>query len=283
MKHYARAPERRRRSGWFGAGLSAAGSAVARNPIAVGGTTAFFVSLAFVSANALWYQPQMHPSAFVSTRASQFAVPEQDMAPQPQAVPREEARRAPAEPRRQPAPEPETTGSVAEDTDTQPAEAGDPTVRAVQNVLSELGLYRGPVDGLTGPQTRGAVETYRRIVGLEENGEIDAPLLQQLGLEEATANAAPPRPAPRPAPQADGAVQTASLDTAAAQAAGDPTVERVQAALKAFGNDDIEVDGVLGENTRGAIREFQSLFGLPVTGEPDEPLLSKMREIGLTN
>ena len=34
---------------------------------------------------------------------------------------------------------------------------------------------------------------------------------------------------------------------------------------------------------RAAIREFQSLFGLPVTGEPDEKLYAKMREIGLTN
>jgi peptidoglycan hydrolase-like protein with peptidoglycan-binding domain len=53
--------------------------------------------------------------------------------------------------------------------------------------------------------------------------------------------------------------------------------------LKAFGNDGMEVDGVMGSKTKSAIREFQSLFGLPVTGEPDEALYAKMREIGLTN
>jgi peptidoglycan hydrolase-like protein with peptidoglycan-binding domain len=58
---------------------------------------------------------------------------------------------------------------------------------------------------------------------------------------------------------------------------------RVQAGLKAFGNDGIEVDGLLGQNTQAAIREFQSLFGLPVTGQPDQALLAKMREVGLTN
>jgi peptidoglycan hydrolase-like protein with peptidoglycan-binding domain len=60
-------------------------------------------------------------------------------------------------------------------------------------------------------------------------------------------------------------------------------IVRIQAGLKAFGNDGIELDGVVGARTRSAIREFQSLFGLPLTGEPDEALYAKMREIGLTN
>jgi len=60
-------------------------------------------------------------------------------------------------------------------------------------------------------------------------------------------------------------------------------IVRVQAGLKAFGNDGIEIDGVIGGRTRDAIREFQSLFDLPVTGEPDASLVTKMQEIGLIN
>ncbi|WP_163269030.1 peptidoglycan-binding domain-containing protein [Chelativorans alearense] len=289
MTRYARRPEHGGdEGGWLRAGLSGLGAVVARNPAAVGGTTAFFVSLAFVSANALWYQPQVHPSAFVSTRAPAFtAAPAPEIAPEetprPAAAPREEVRAVTdgeGAPKVEAEPAPESTGSVAED-------SGDATVRSVQRVLSDLGLYRGPVDGLTGPQTRGAVENYRRIVGLEPSTEIDSPLLSQLGLEgpAATVEAAvpAPKPAPRPREQSD-PVQTASLDGGAVAAAGgDPVIKRVQAGLKAFGNDGIEVDGVMGENTRSAIREFQSLFGLPVTGEPDQAFLAKMREIGLTN
>ena len=63
----------------------------------------------------------------------------------------------------------------------------------------------------------------------------------------------------------------------------DPMIQKIQAGLKAFGNDGMEIDGVMGSKTRAAIREFQSLFGLPVTGEPDQALYAKMREIGLTN
>ena len=50
-------------------------------------------------------------------------------------------------------------------------------------------------------------------------------------------------------------------------------VQKIQAGLKAFGNDGMEIDGVIGAKTRAAIREFQSLFGLPVTGEPDAEAL----------
>lgn len=76
-------------------------------------------------------------------------------------------------------------------------------------------------------------------------------------------------------------IETASAVPVAATQ-GDPVVKRIQAGLKAFGNDGIEIDGVVGSRTRSAILEFQSLFGLPETGEPDSALYAKMREIGLT-
>jgi len=63
----------------------------------------------------------------------------------------------------------------------------------------------------------------------------------------------------------------------------DRQIMKLQAGLRAFGNEGIEVDGIVGARTRAAIHEFQSLFGLPETGEPDEALYAKMREIGLTN
>ena len=63
----------------------------------------------------------------------------------------------------------------------------------------------------------------------------------------------------------------------------DPRIVKIQAGLKAFGNDDMQLDGVVGARTKAAIKEFQSLFGLPQTGEPDEVVYVKMREIGLTN
>jgi peptidoglycan hydrolase-like protein with peptidoglycan-binding domain len=66
-------------------------------------------------------------------------------------------------------------------------------------------------------------------------------------------------------------------------ASADERIIRIQAGLKAFGNEDIQIDGVLGARTKSAILEFQSLFGLPETGEPNEQVYAKMKEIGLTN
>ena len=141
--------------------------------------------------------------------------------------------------------------------------------------LKDLGFYSGTVDGISGPATQKAIEAYRRKVGLP-GGAIDAALLDQLGAAPTT-GAIVPSPAPRatagdkanPAPQG-------------AQSA-DARIVKIQAGLKAFGNDDIKLDGVIGARTKAAIKEFQSLFGLPVTGEPDQVVYAKMREIGLTD
>jgi peptidoglycan hydrolase-like protein with peptidoglycan-binding domain len=272
MTRYAKRPDKRkRRGGWLRAGLSGMASAAARNPVAVAGTTAFMVSLAFVSANALFYQPQVHPSAFVSTRAlSSRPMPAALPQPQPRPEAAEmEVREAPAESEHAAtAPEPESTGSV-------PHPRGDATVRAVQKVLSDLSLYQGTIDGMVGPQTNAAIETYRRIVGLEPGTAIDSALMRQLGLEQGTA--ADTRPTTPAQEDESGSVQTASIGEGAS------LVRRVQAGLRAFGHESIEPDGVMGERTREAIREFQSLFGLAETGEMDQEFIAKMREVGLIN
>src|SRR5690606_39370407 len=53
----------RRSSNWQGAAL-AVGGLISSNPVLVGGSTAFLVTLFYVSANALWYQPFPHRNAF---------------------------------------------------------------------------------------------------------------------------------------------------------------------------------------------------------------------------
>lgn len=235
-------------------GASMLGTAIVRNPILVGGTTAFLVALSYVSANALWYQPHFHAGAFFSTRDNAYVGPP---------VPDDHADETG-----------ETTIHIQRGPSAAaPAPSGDPVVKQVQSVLHELNFYDGGVDGLTGPATRKAIEIYRKTVGLPVNGDIDQQLIEHLGAATATA-AIPKQPVPTPRPGAVGAAQAGP---------GDPRVVKIQAGLKAFGNDGIEIDGVVGTRTQLAIREFQSLFGLPVTGEPDETLYKKMREIGLTN
>lgn len=256
-----------------------------RHRMAVGGLTAFAVAFAYVAANAIWYQPHAHGSAFFATRplpaAQNGSVPGQPVETiirlerQTQAAPQAVV---PA-----PVPAPRSQGVAAVPT-TPPApqtiqEAlvrnGDPVVEEVQRILSGLSLYSGPVDGLNGPQTRQAIENYRRIVGLGGGAEIDDKLLSQLG--------AAPRSTMNVAALPAGSPGTDLIETSSATPRNDTMVMRIQAGLKAFGNDGIEVDGVVGSRTKAAILEFQSLFGLPETGLPDEALYAKMRDIGLTD
>jgi peptidoglycan hydrolase-like protein with peptidoglycan-binding domain len=281
-------------------GLVLSTATIMRNPLAVGGTTAFLVALGFISANALWYQPHFHEGAFFSTRTPAVATEISQSVPQPEpeatALP-SEAAPAPQLLERAPAPDNQVTQSIEPQQNIepqQPAFPGDSKVARVQSILKGLELYQGEVDGITGPQTGAAIKAYQRIVGLEQTGEINEALLAQLGIvaepaaagqQQMAALPAPeatpetlPVPEPRPRPRS-----TAEQPSIEPVYQPDPQVVRIQAGLRAFGNDGIELDGKVGERTRQAIEEFQALFGLPVTGEPDEITFAKMREIGLTN
>lgn len=69
-----------------------------------------------------------------------------------------------------------------------PAGAGGPTapvvdgvsVRTVQQRLSDLGLFRGTVDGNTGPATRLAIQRFQRTNDLPATGDLDRETLRRL-------------------------------------------------------------------------------------------------------
>lgn len=84
--------------------------------------------------------------------------------------------------------------------DPRPGAApSDPLVARAQRGLSAAGFAPGPVDGVIGPQTRDAVRSFQRRIGVAVDGEIDAALLRRLGgfrPPAAPATAGPPSPGP---------------------------------------------------------------------------------------
>ena len=58
----------------------------------------------------------------------------------------------------------------------------DQVIANVQAALQQQGYYRGEVDGLIGPLTRGAIADYQRDHGLYTTSTIDQPTLQSLGM-----------------------------------------------------------------------------------------------------
>ena len=68
------------------------------------------------------------------------------------------------------------------DGQSSPAEVAvsQETIVAVQQELSQLGYYHGPIDGLIGPQTTEAVCGFQSFDKLSVTGQIDGPTLKAL-------------------------------------------------------------------------------------------------------
>jgi len=239
----------------------AAGLAVARRPTLSAGLAAFAVLFGGVAGNALYGQHARHPNPMLATRKG-----------------------------------PETL-SVAR-ADPASALMPVPLVREVQEALAEGGYYTAAVDGRPGPATAEAIRAFQSARGLPVDGTASPRLLSQL---RGRASAAP-SPAPRPDPR-----QTASLDermgAMTASVADDSTgeaeprkvaerfasldqdeiVRRIQTALTNAQVAELTADGIPGEKTRAAIRTFQALEGMEVTGEPDAELLEHLAEVGIVH
>jgi len=69
--------------------------------------------------------------------------------------------------------------------------------------------------------------------------------------------------------------QATSAPAAASIALSEPIIKALQEALNKQGIA-VKVDGVLNDETRAAIKKYQSQHHLPVTGEPDKATLDKL-------
>ena len=246
---------------------SAAGQRISDNPTIAGASVAFAVVMFFVSSNALFYQPFRHKDAFFTTRSMDNYT-------------------APILPKAQAALKPTSGKSdrfeIARETVSNKAKRpSDPTLADIQTALAEMNLYSGTVDGLQGPKTREAIQKFQQEAGLAPTGEIDPLLIDAIRTASIPA-AKVPAPLPRQKASSEPATQHAETNAVAqANALVEAELMKVQAGLKAFGNDDIDVDGKIGAKTRDAVREFQVLFQLTVSGDPNREVFEKLQEIGL--
>lgn len=61
-------------------------------------------------------------------------------------------------------------------------------IRALQGKLQERSIAPGPIDGIYGPRTTGAVRLFQERYGIKPSGEISNQLLFALGIPELAAN-----------------------------------------------------------------------------------------------
>lgn len=126
-------------------------------------------------------------------------------------------------------------------------------VRALQNRLSQLGFYNGPVDGVWGPDTQIALEGFQRSRHLAP-GQVTVATLSAMGLDAGAFD--------RRAVVAD----TAQIQRAATPLEP-PVIRGVQQRLRVMGFYRGPADGIWGPDTRSALIDFQKSRGLDATGD----------------
>lgn len=81
-------------------------------------------------------------------------------------------------------------------------------------------------------------------------------------------------------PAAKDAAKEAAKSTAADKPVSSDLVKMIQKGLSNLAYRDVSVDGVAGQQTKDAIRHFEKHYRLPITGEPNEAVLDKLKKIG---
>ncbi|WP_198585898.1 peptidoglycan-binding domain-containing protein [Pararhizobium haloflavum] len=190
------------------------------------------------------------------------------------------------------------TASIPDRHDTDQARSRAPVpndnalLSAMQRELKRLGFYDGEIDGLSGPKTAAALADYAERTGLDQAPQPSETLLARMKLARIDEVATPLRrpsapvtetqPRPRAPESAASSLQVNYIPPASIPngQAPDDMVTRIQQGLVNIAYSDVAVDGMMGSQTREAIRHFQSHYRLPETGEPSAAVLEKLQEIG---
>ena len=297
--------------GLRGAGALAGlvGGAVGKHPAIAGGVALFLGVFGFVTANALWYQPGVHPSPLLRTRepGAPYQIPGRKSflhAQQADAgnvttfrIERQGSttNSVPSAP----------VGQAASPAAGQsPAAVPSKLVADVQAELIRHGLYDGAADGVTGSRTTAAILFFQEASGLAQTGAPTPELLAALKASNAGAVPASKTnvatvPAERPvnmsataqaidpvAAAIENAEKNMKTGAVAAKAVPSDAVDKInmvmqiQKGLTNIAYSNVSIDGVAGEQTKAAIRRFQKHYRLPETGEPNIAVLKKLQDIG---
>lgn len=136
-------------------------------------------------------------------------------------------------------------------------------VKLLESDLSQLGFYHGALDGFFGPQLQQATQDFQRNQGLRVDGvagpetwtHIDSALASHSSHESPDFQSGP------------GTIPYGSSG---------PAVQALQKLLNQNGAN-LTVDGNFGPMTYAALRNYQSLNGLAVTGKADAETLSYLK------
>lgn len=131
------------------------------------------------------------------------------------------------------------------------------SVALLQTQLASLGFYQGSIDGEFGSQTEAAVIQFQTSQGLTPDGIVGPQTIA--ALDRAFNSASPIVTNPVPLPEPIGQVPSAPVNSVQG---GRFSVIELQRRLQARGFYQGAIDGILGSQTRAAIRAAQRAYGL---------------------
>jgi peptidoglycan hydrolase-like protein with peptidoglycan-binding domain len=134
-------------------------------------------------------------------------------------------------------------------------------LQELQRGLRDLGFYDGPIDGIDGPQTRMAIATYQKAIGLSGTGRADEGLYRQVKMARRDIPPVPPIAPESPAPDPERRLLA------------------IQKVLADLGYAPGRIDGRLGSRTQAAIARFESDQGMTVTGEVSAALIGRLSAV----
>jgi peptidoglycan hydrolase-like protein with peptidoglycan-binding domain len=143
----------------------------------------------------------------------------------------------------------------------------------VQRELARRGYFDGPVDGLYGPRTQGAIRDFERAVGLKPSTQPGEALLEAI-----TRSPLRSGNGPGSTPQA-GAGRAPALRPTQPAAVAPAQVVAVQRALSEFGYGQIRTSGTLDPDTQRAIAAFERQRNLPITGQLSEQVIRELSAV----
>ncbi len=144
----------------------------------------------------------------------------------------------------------------------------------MQKKLTKLGLYDGPLDGLEGPKTRRAIALWKQqTTERMQNRVLPSPITDEIAVLIKRSEME----------MANETTKTRDLlrskETVLEPSVSD--IRQVQNALRIFGHQEVIITGVEDQKTGEALKQFQKMFDLPITGKINHTVLMKMREVGL--
>lgn len=242
-------------------------------PGSTAGLVVFGLGFALIAGNALYSQQGSHPDPIWSTAKQQDSLSQnydEEIAKvsQPNTITRSVlTQRISVKNIPVPTANPARSTSIA---------AQSSLVRDVQSALADIGFYKGKIDGIYGTGTKTAIMSFQQRAGIIPNGEASYGLLSNLKSVQAVTDVSNTQP---PATQSQSVSSLPKVLVFDAE-----TVTRIQAGLKEnFGDESISVDGVMGNQTKNAIKRFQKRFKLEANGELDNQTLQKMLSVGILN